>query len=206
MHWKFAENKIDYNGQQLRSNWIRENFNIKKDAIVAFIGSAYVKEHLVDLEDINNGEHIFSQAMLHFIVEHQDNDLEKAVCRQRLMICIIKEVILSLCHCEGKTRSNLLSNENRLLRFARNDIRITRKGDDLYIKGRKLSVSIATKSSSSTLIHTGLNISSKNTPVKAIGLKDLKINPKKLAIEVMESYTKEIEDIYKATKKVKFVL
>lgn len=183
MHWKFAENKIDYNGQQLRSNWIRENFHIKKDAIVAFIGSANVKEHMVDLEDINNGEHIFSEEMLHFIVEHQDNDLEKAVCRQRLMICIIKD---------------------QLTRWQGN--KVVRLGDDLYIKGRKLSVSIATKSKTSTLIHTGLNISSKGTPVKAIGLNDLKIRPKKLAIEVMESYTREIEDIYKATKKVKFVL
>ncbi len=199
MHSKFVEKKIDYTGEQLRSNWIKDNFALEKDAIVAFIGAADVKEHMVDLEDIANEEHIFSEKMLHFIAEHQDNDLEKAVCRQRLMISIIKDWI-------NKIGEPFDFAQGTRYSWAPSGVEVLyRKGDDLFVEDRKLSVSIATKSPNSTLIHTGLNISSKNTPVKAIGLEDLKIDPEMLALRVMESYTREIEDIYKATRKVKQV-
>ena len=75
------------------------------------------------------------------------------------------------------------------------------------IDGRKLSVSIATKSITSVLIHTGLNILSEGAPVKASGLKsELGIdNIKEFAQTVMQRYADEIEDIILAGTKVRGV-
>ena len=99
------------------------------------------------------------------------------------MICIIKELL-----------------EER-------GIFVVRNGDDLMIDGRKLSVSIATKSTTSILIHTGLNILSEGAPVKASGLtSELGISDiKEFALEVMKRYSEELEDINLASTKVRGV-
>ena len=77
----------------------------------------------------------------------------------------------------------------------------------MMIDGKKLSVSIATKSITSVLIHTGLNIISDGAPVAAsgltseLGIKDVK----EFAIEVMKRYSAEIDDIVLASTKVRGV-
>ena len=75
------------------------------------------------------------------------------------------------------------------------------------INNRKLSVSIATKSTTSILIHTGLNILSEGAPVKASGLtSELGIEDvREFALEVMKRYSEEIEDIKLASTKVRGV-
>ena len=72
---------------------------------------------------------------------------------------------------------------------------------------KKLTVSIATKSLSSILIHTGINIISEGAPVKASGLiSEFNIaDIKDFAIEVMKRYSEEIEDIILASTKVRGV-
>jgi len=67
-----------------------------------------------------------------------------------------------------------------------------------------LSVSIATKSLTSVLIHIGLNIDPTGAPVAAIGLtRDLNISDiKGFAKEVMVKYSQEIDDIILASTKV----
>lgn len=174
-----------YRGTQLRSLWIEEVAQLKGDAIVAFIGGADVPvEHMVDLEDVARFAPIFSEEMLHFIVEHFDKDLEKMVLRQRLLIAIILEALKKFPQCS----------------------KIERSGNDLYDGKAKLSVSVATKSPVSCLIHTGINISSKNTPVLTKGLKDYDIDPKTLSQEIMKRYVKEMAEIEHAQTKVRSVL
>ena len=75
------------------------------------------------------------------------------------------------------------------------------------IDGKKLSVSIATKSTTSILIHTGLNIVSEGAPVKASGLtSELGITDiKEFALEIMKRYSEELEDINLASTKVRGV-
>ena len=75
------------------------------------------------------------------------------------------------------------------------------------INGGKLSVSIATKSITSILIHTGLNILSEGAPVKAAGLQsELGITDiKEFALEVMNRYSEELQDIVLAGTKVRGV-
>lgn len=184
MRSKFIDEEIKYIGSQLAPHWIYKNFMIQGDAIVAFIGECEVKlTEMVDIEDVINNEPIYSKYMLSFISEQYGIGLTEGVFRQRLLMCIIKELL------EEK------------------GIFVTRKGDDLIVDGGKLSVSIATKSTTSILIHTGLNILSEGAPVKASGLtSELGITDiKAFGLEVMKRYTEEIEDVILAGTKVRGV-
>lgn len=180
----FISKRIDYNGSQLRSGWIVENAGPSGDAIVSFIGGCDVRpEFMVDLEDLKAGLSIYSEEMLHFIIEHPSMKLSEAVARQRLFVCIIKETL------EGLVQ----------------DLKLRRSGNDLFEGDKKLSISVATKSPSSGLIHTGVNISSRNTPVKTTCLRDHDIAPKYFAELILKRYTEEVESIDRCIKKVKMV-
>ncbi len=181
---KFIDEEIKYIGSQLQPHWIYKNFKMQGDAIVAFIGECEVKlTEMVDIEDVINNEPIYSKSMLSFITEQFNINLVEGVFRQRLLICIIKELL-----------------EKR-------GIFVVRNGDDLMIEGKKLSVSIATKSTTSILIHTGLNIESEGAPVKASGLtSELGITDiKEFAMDVMKVYAEELKDIELASTKVRGV-
>jgi hypothetical protein len=84
------------------------------------------------------------------------------------------------------------------------EIPVNRLGDDLYVNRGKLSVSIATSSVVSTLMHIGLNIETEGSPVKTSGLKELGITDlKSFAENVMLRYKRELEQIYEARCKVR---
>ena len=138
---------------------------------------------MVDIEDVINNEPIYSKYMLSFITEQFGIGLSEGVLRQRLLITIIKELL-----------------EER-------GIFVIRNGDDLMIDGKKLSVSIATKSMTSVLIHTGLNILSEGAPISASGLtSELGItDTKTFALDVMKKYAEELDDIQYACTKVRGV-
>ena len=181
MRSKFSSKKTDYDGSQLRSHFIFEKFGIAGDAIVSFTGACDVKEHMVDLEDISKSEFIKSADMLHFLIEHFDNDLERTILRKRLLIAIIQEEI---CKAAGKPV-------------------LIRKGNGLYSGNRKLTVSVATASSVSTLIHAGLNITSEKAPVPVSTLSEFNIVPKKLAGIVMSRYCYEMDSVSSSRAKVR---
>ena len=180
----YIDKDIKYIGSQLAPHWIYRNFKIQGDAIVAFCGECEVKlTEMVDIEDVINNEPIYSKYMLSFISEQFGINLTEGVLRQRLLVTGIKEVL------------------------ERRGIQVLRNGDDLLINGKKLSVSIATKSVTSVLIHTVLNILSEGAPIPVSALKtDLGIeNIKEFAIEVMEKYSEELQDIILAMTKVRGV-
>ena len=181
---KYIDEEIKYIGSQLAPHWIYKTQKIQGDSIVAFCGECEVKlTEMVDIEDVINNEPIYSKYMLSFITEQFNVNLVEGVFRQRLLICIIKEEL-----------------EKR-------GVFVVRNGDDLMIDGRKLSVSIATKSTTSILIHTGLNIDSTDAPVNASGLtSELGITDiKDFALTIMKRYSEEIEDIVLASTKVRGV-
>ena len=184
MKTKLLEKEIKYEGFQLAPHWIYKNFKIQGDSTVAFIGECDVKlNEMVDIEDVINNEPIYSKLMLSFISEQFNIGLVEGVFRQRLLICIIKEAL-----------------EKR-------GVKLTRSGDDLYVGNKKLTVSIATKSATSVLIHTGVNIISDGAPIAACGLKnDLNIDDiEQFAKEILENYANEIDDIVMASTKVRGV-
>ncbi len=184
MKTKLIEQEIKYEGWQLSPHWIYKNFKIQGDATVAFKGECEVKlDEMVDIEDVINNEPIYSKSMLSFISEQFNIGLVEGVFRQRLLICIIKEAL------------------------ERRGISIRRSGDDLFFNDKKLTVSIATKSVNSILIHTGINIDSNGAPVKACGLEnDLGISDiDAFANEILKRYSEEIDDIILASTKVRGV-
>lgn len=180
----FIEEKIKYIGLQLSPHWIYKNFKIQGDAIVAFVGECDVKlSEMVDIEDVINNEPIYSKFMLSFISEQFNINLVEGVLRQRLLVTCIKEEL-----------------EKRGISAQRN-------GDDIFVNGKKLSVSIATKSLTSVLIHTGINILSDGAPIPVCGLEsDLGIiDIKEFAQNVMTNYAQELDDIILASAKVRGV-
>lgn len=181
-HWH--NEPLTYTGTQLSSHFAYKNFGVLGDAIVAFTGPCDVKpDHMVDLEDSTRHLFIYSENMLHFIVEHFQFDLITTIALQRLLITNIIDA----------------------LHACKPNLRLKRSGNDIYDNDFKLSVSIATASPVSTLIHTGVNIISKNTPVPARGLDDYDVPSAEFAHEVMQRYTDEVNGIHRARAKVRGV-
>ena len=183
----FIDENIKYVGTQLSPHWIYKNFHIMGDAIVAFIGECDVNlSHMVDIEDVINNEPLYSKNMLRIIEENFNSSMVEMVYKQRLLVTITKELI-------EKNYPH---------------VKIRRSGDDLYVNDKKLSVSIATKSITSTLIHFGLNINAEGAPINAadlskdVGVKDVKA----FAVELLNAYKNETEDISLAASKVRGVI
>lgn len=172
--------RIDYDGTQLRAHWAYHRCGLQGDCIVAFRGGCDVPtENLVDLEDRRAGARIFSTWMIHFLVEHFDRDLDRMILRQRLLVCLAAETL----HALSGTRP-------------------TRSGDDLFVDGRKLSVSIATASPVSTLVHLGINEDATGAPVAACDLGDLGVDGEEFAVRVLASYREEMAGAARARSKV----
>jgi uncharacterized protein len=173
---------IFYDGSQLRSGWIAGKFGLSGDAIVAFTGGCDVTpEHMLDLEDLAARDSIRASLMLHFIVEHFGIDLPLAVARQRLLACLVREILTE--------------------RYQA--VNLTRDGDDLFIGDRKLSISIASLSPTSGLIHFAVNLDPTGAPVPAVGLQELGIEETGFARLVQGAYIAEIASCEHAAGKVR---
>ena len=179
----FIDKEIKYTGRELSPHWIYKNFKICGDCVVAFIGEVEVNlSEMVDIEDVINNEPIYSKKMLNFIIERFAVSLDEMVWCQRLFVSIIKETL-----------------EKR-------GIKLQRSGDDLFFEGKKLSVSIATKSITSSLIHTALNIVGEGAPIKVSSLNEMGIEDvENLAKDIMSAFCAECESINMAKCKVRGV-
>ncbi len=189
MHTRLImDRQIRYDGRQLAPHWIYRTFDVLGDAVVAFVGPCRVElSEMVDIKDVKAAAPIYSPLMLHLIAEFFSGDLHQTVYRQRLLIVTAKELLETL-----------------------TERRITRKGDDLYLPRAdsnlgKLSVSIATASATSTLIHTGFNIQTEGTPVPTVGLAELGVDVPAFASEMLRRYVDEVNDIWLARCKVRAV-
>jgi hypothetical protein len=175
---------LPYVGTNLHSGWIRETFGLEGEALVAWPGPCHVATaDLVDLEDVAAGAEIHAALMLHFLAEHPGDDLLVTVCRQRLLVAEALEVLRKLAP----------------------QALLEREGDDLYSGGRKLSVSIATRSPVSGLIHLGVNIDPAGAPVPAVGLAEMGVDPGDFARRLLAAYAGEMAGIEKARYKVREV-
>ena len=195
MQTLFSELVVTYTGPQLRSGWLAETFGVGDDALVAWLGPCHVATaDLVDLEDQRAGAEIHAALMLHFLAEHPGRDLPLMVLRQRLLVAEALEILHEL------------------------GAPVRREGDDLYLctpspgKGegagggvlaRKLSVSIATLSPRSGLIHFALNVDPTGAPVPAVGLAELGVDPRAFAERLLERYATELASAMAACEKVR---
>ncbi len=185
IQFEFIKQEINYDGTQLRPHFVLENTKKYGSSIIAFIGSCDVKtSELVDWEDRLNSDFIKSKKMLHFIAEFYGSNLESTVLYQRLFMQHAQQILS-----KHKAFSEIIRN-----------------GDDLMVGNAKLSVSIATASAVSTLIHWGINIDPTGAPVKAIGLNALDWNVEQIrnfANDLIKAFQDEVNDIEMACVKVR---
>jgi hypothetical protein len=184
MRTLFSNRRLTYTGPNLRSGWIAETFDLPGEALVAWLGPAHVATaDLVDLEDQRAGAEIHAALMLHFLAEHPGDALPLTVLRQRLLVAEALEILQ-----EYPAAATL-----------------QRSGDDLYLGERKMSVSIATVSPHSGLIHFAVNVDPTGAPVPAGGLEELGIEPRAFAERLLETYAAEMASADAACRKVREV-
>ncbi len=185
----FIDKEFLYDGTQLRSLYAYLEHKLQGDSVVSWIGPCSVSfDHMVDGEDLLDRSAIAGSKMVHFIIEKFHQNLFAGVAVQRLFSAICLD----------------------LLRNSAPDPKVStwlrRDGDDLFFGEGKLSISIATVSPMSTLIHFAVNCTNAGTPVKTASLaEDLGIDPVFFAKEAMERLTRELHGIEEATVKVRWV-
>lgn len=192
MNAKFLNDPLKYDGTQLRSLFNYLNHDLQGDALLAFIGPCAVSlSEMVDGEDKKANAVIRSDEMLHFIIEIFHQSLFSAVGLQRIMADLAISEIKKLSADPAAVQS------------------LRRAGDDIYRDEKdgpkKLSISIATSSPVSQLIHFAINTTTAGTPVPTVSLKELKVDPKRLAQALSASFVAEFDDIFAATTKVHWV-
>ena len=157
---KHVEDIFEYDGSQINPSWAFNEFGIYGSSIVTWIGPVNITpDNLKDFADV--GLEIKSNYMVNFICEffdQQPTNMRIAYLRQRLLVMIFREVLTE------------------------KGVKTTREGDDIFVDGRKLSISIASISLSSTKIHFALNLEDKGTPddVETIGLYDIQVDNKQI--------------------------
>ena len=183
---------INYDGSQLRSLFAYLDYGLQGDSIVAWQGGCDIPfEKMVDGEDRVAAAEICGSQMLHFIVEAFHEPLSFGVAFQRLFASIVIDALK-----EFSPQKEMLAS-------------LYREGDDIYLgegeERKKLSISIATVSPVSTLIHFAVNISNEGTPVATLSLEDLDVEVIAFAKRVMECAVEEFESVKVATQKVLWV-
>jgi len=182
MEYAILEGNHPYTGRELRSGWVHEKSGLAGEVAVGFLGPCRVaNEDLVDLEDARAGTFIEAASMAHVLVELPERSLAEGVLAQRLLVCLLREILSARA------------------------LAVERDGDDLYVGGRKLTVSIAAPSRRSVLIHLGINVDPSGAPVPAVGLAELGVGAEELLEELLERYRREMESCRKATGKVREV-
>ena len=189
---KHVDEIFEYDGSQINPSWAFQEFGIYGSSIVTWIGPVNITpDNLKDFADV--GLEIKSNYMVNFICEffdQQPTNMRVAYLRQRLLVMIFREILTE------------------------KGIATRREGDDIFVDGRKLSISIASVSLSSAKIHFALNLEDKGTPddVDTIGLYDIKVDGRQvfnednlleLINDTVSRFTDELETIENDISKTK---
>lgn len=178
---KHIDEIFEYDGSQINPSWAFQEFGIYGSSIITWIGPVNITpDNLKDFADV--GLEIKSNYMANFICEFFDQqppNMRIAYLRQRLLVMIFREIL------------------------AEYGVQTRREGDDIFVDGRKLSISIASVSLSSAKIHFALNLEDKGTPddVETIGLYDIRVNGQQVFTEdnlldlINKTVTKFIDEL-----------
>lgn len=189
---KHIDEIFEYDGSQINPSWAFQEFGIYGSSIITWIGPVNITpDNLKDFADV--GLEIKSNYMVNFICEffdQQPTNMRIAYLRQRLLVMIFREILTE------------------------KGVATRREGDDIFVEGRKLSISIASVSLSSAKIHFALNLEDKGTPddVDTIGLYDIRVDGKQvfnednlveLINDTVSRFTDELETIENDISKTK---
>jgi uncharacterized protein len=178
-HW--SDERITYDGSQLRAHWLLDRFGLVGDAAAAFRGPCAVRpDEIADLADVD-GPGIAGNDMVHLVWEcFTRPELLLAVHRQRLLAAQAADVLRRL----GAAG-------------------VERSGDDLFVGEGKLSISIATVTPVSALIHFAINATQGGAPVHTASLDELGVAPDVFARELTTTVAAEQASIEHARAKVR---
>jgi len=179
-HWLDAT--IAYDGSQLRAHWALARTGVVGDVLVGFRGPCRVAAaEIADLADVD-GPGIAGDDMVHIVWEaFEHSDLLLAAHRQRLLAAQARELLAELAPTAA----------------------VTRDGDDLWFAGGKLSISIATVSPVSALVHFAVNATPGGAPVATSTLRDLGVDPVVFGRALLERVAAEQASIADARAKVR---
>jgi uncharacterized protein len=183
----FIQNQFPYDGSQLRSLFGYLGHGVQGNSIISWVGACDIgNDHMIDGEDLLAGETIAGDKMVHFIIERFETQLFGAVALQRLMASIVMEI------CREHVADNDVASQFR------------RDGDDIFFGPGKLSISIATLTPMSALIHFAVNVTNDGTPVRTASLEDIDFPAEAFARKVMKRFADEVVSIETATVKVRW--
>ncbi|MDO5860922.1 DUF366 family protein [Methanobrevibacter sp.] len=172
---------FEYDGSQINPSWAFQEFGIYGSSVITWIGPVNITpDNLKDFADV--GLEIKSNYMVNFICEFFDQqppNMRVAYLRQRLLVMIFREILTEY------------------------GVETNREGDDIFVDGGKLSISIASVSLSSAKIHFALNLKDEGTPddVDTIGLYDIEVNGQHVFTEenlldlINETVTRFIDEL-----------
>ncbi len=176
---------------------------------------------MVDGEDLLAQESIRGSLMLHFIIEKFHQPLFGAVALQRLFAAIQLDLLRELapqfaCDLRRSGDDLYLHRSSAVFRTSVGSTATVavesaaesgddRKGAGAKANEGKLSISIATLTPMSAVIHFALNVSNLGTPVATASLEELGVAPEDYAQLAMARLVAEISSIEAATVKVRWV-
>jgi hypothetical protein len=182
MRTQWLDETIAYDGAQLRAHWALARTGLVGDVLVGFRGPCRVADaEIADLADVD-GPGIAGDDMVHFVWEAFDHaDLLLAVHRQRLLAAQARELLAELA-----PRAT-----------------VQRDGDDLWVGDGKLSISIATVSPVSALVHFAVNATPGGAPVRTATLQELGVEPIAFGRALLARIAGEQQSIADARAKVR---
>ncbi len=182
---QWIDKRIMYTGGELRPRYAYLEHGVVGNSLIAFRGPCRVSlDHMVDGEDFLQNSKIQGDDMVHFIFELFNQSLFSGVLLQRLFASIVIDVLKSL---------------------SLEKLDLQRKGDDIYWGTKKLSISVATCSVNSVLIHFAVNVSNEGTPVETCCLDDFSVEVIPMVMACLKAAQAEHESIMAAIYKVKSV-
>lgn len=178
----WLEPTVRYDGTQLRAHWILQITGLCGDAAVGFRGPCRVaRPEIADLADLD-GPGIAGDDMVHVVWESfAATDLLLAVHRQRLLAAQAAEVLAMLAPAA----------------------RVVRHGDDLFVGDGKLSISIATVTPVSSVIHFAVNATPGGAPVATATLAEIGVAPAAFGQALLARLQQEQGSIAEARAKVR---
>jgi len=151
----------------MRPHWALNKFDLWGDSLVIFRGPMSVRpEDAIDLKELKRGTVFPKGDILHFIIEHFGDELERTILRQNILVSITEEKIV-----------HRMESIQRILRW----------GDDLYDEDRRLTFTAVTPTPVSGKIHLGVCIDSDNEAAFA-GICEYALDPNELGEVIGNQY------------------
>ncbi|RKZ33730.1 hypothetical protein DRQ33_03645 [bacterium] len=140
MDYLLVPDAMEMTIQAMRPHWALKEFDLWGDSMVIFRGPMNVTpQECIDLKEYKRGTVFPKGDLLHFVIEHFNDNLETGILRQNILVSIAEE---KLVHRIGSAQ------------------KVLRWGDDLYDEDKRLTLTAVAPTLVSVKIHFGICIDS----------------------------------------------